>query len=61
MIDRQHNQILIECDTCEGIFEGNEGDDFSEVWTAAKREGWKTRPVGNDWLHFCSTCKPLRK
>src|ERR1700746_674940 len=44
MIDRQHDQILIECDACDSVFEpsaeglsGPAAADWSVVWTVAKR------------------------
>ena len=55
MIDRQHGKILIECDSCNAVFEG-ESDDWSEVWPAAKREGWKSKKIGSEWVHGCPNC-----
>jgi hypothetical protein len=52
MIDRQHGKIVIECDACDETFQGD-SDDWKEVWPAAKREGWRTRTVGNEWIHMC--------
>ena len=43
MIDRQHDRIVIECDSCEEVFEGEAGEEFGIVWNAAKRDGWSTR------------------
>ena len=56
MIDRQHNCIVIECDSCSETFSGDEGEEFSEVWASAKRDGWTTRKIANEWLHGCSKC-----
>ena len=65
MIHRQYDQIVIECDACEALlFEaGAEGlgpgsSDWEVVWPAAKREGWKARRIGGEWLQFCPRCKP---
>lgn len=52
MIDRQHGKVLIECDTCDEVFEGESGD-FDAVWAAAKAAGWKTRKIGSEWVHGC--------
>jgi hypothetical protein len=52
MIDRQHGKLVIECDACDETFQGD-NDNWQEVWPAAKRDGWKTRKVGDDWLHMC--------
>ena len=56
MIDRQGNRILIECDSCPEIFEGDEDAQFSDVWNSAKRDGWSTRKVADEWLHGCPKC-----
>lgn len=53
MIDRQGNKILFECDSCDEVFESDEDEDFSDAWARAKRDGWKCRKVGNDWVHGC--------
>jgi hypothetical protein len=56
MIDRQHGKILIECDSCPEVFEGESGEEFADVWSSAKREGWRTAKVANEWLHGCPKC-----
>lgn len=56
MIDRQHNKIIIACDSCEETFEGEPGDEFADVWAAAQRDGWRTRKIANEWLHGCPRC-----
>lgn len=56
MIDRQGNRILIECDSCDEVFEGQEGEKFADVWALAKRDGWKTRQIAGEWLHGCPKC-----
>jgi hypothetical protein len=64
MIDRQHDQIVIECDACNNVFDpAAEGmklglDAWAVVWPAAKRDGWKARQIDDEWLHFCPGCKP---
>lgn len=55
MIDRQHGKIQVECDSCDEVFAGD-SDDWQEVWPAAKREGWTTRKIADEWLHGCPTC-----
>jgi hypothetical protein len=55
MIDRQYGKLVFECDACEATFEGD-NDDFQADWAAAKREGWKTRQIGSDWVHTCPEC-----
>lgn len=56
MIDRQGGRIVIECDTCDTVFEGEKGDEFAVVWKAAKDDGWKSRKIGDEWLHGCGKC-----
>ena len=55
MIDRQHGKIVIECDSCDETFEIG-SDDFNETWGAAKREGWRSRKIGSEWVHGCPKC-----
>ncbi len=57
MIDRQHGKIVIECDACDTVYEGG-SDEWAPVWISAKREGWKTRQIGSEWVHTCPDCKP---
>lgn len=57
MIDRQHGKIIIECDSCGEIFEGRDDAEFAQVWSAAKRDGWRSRKIGNDYVHGCPNCK----
>jgi hypothetical protein len=56
MIDRQHGKITIECDSCSETFEGEKGEDWNVVWPAAQREGWKSRKIGDEWVHGCPKC-----
>lgn len=56
MIDRQHNKILIECDSCNEVFEGHEHADWNDVWNGAKRDGWTSRKIASEWLHGCPKC-----
>jgi hypothetical protein len=62
MIDTQNNHIVIECDACGGVFdsaaEGCGSLEWEVVWPAAKREGWKARRIGGEWLQLCARCKP---
>lgn len=56
MIDRQHGRIIIECDSCDETFDGGDGDEFRVVWGEAKKAGWRTRKIANEWLHGCPDC-----
>jgi len=59
MIDRQSGTILIECDACPEVFD-IDSDDFNETWSAAKRDGWRAKQVGNDWVHLCDGCREVQ-
>ena len=55
MIDRQHGNVIIECDSCEATFTLDD-DDFNETWAAAKLNGWRVRKIGEEWVHGCPKC-----
>jgi hypothetical protein len=42
MIDRQHGRIVIACDACGHLSEGD-SNEWVEVWPKAKHEGWQTQ------------------
>jgi hypothetical protein len=52
MIDRQHGRIVIACDACNRLSEGD-SNEWVEVWLRAKRDGWRTRKIGKSWSQFC--------
>lgn len=56
MIDHQKGAILIECDSCDAVFDGEDVREFTQVWSAAKEEGWRTRKIAELWLHSCPRC-----
>lgn len=55
MIDWQHDKLIFVCDSCDETFEADT-DDFAEALAEAKREGWRSRKIDNEWLHGCPTC-----
>lgn len=55
MIDRQHGNLVFECDSCSETFEA-ESKDFNTAWSAAKAEGWTATKNGDFWLHGCPEC-----
>jgi hypothetical protein len=57
MIDRQGNRIVLECDSCEETFEGDEDAEWADVWAVAKREGWRSKKIGDEWIHGCGKCR----
>jgi hypothetical protein len=55
-INNQKGLVLIECDSCNEVFEGERGEDFGVTWATARGQGWKTHRVGKDWVHACVKC-----
>lgn len=55
MMDRQHGQIVFECDVCGSTLETEELY-FNAAKLILDREGWKARRIGEDWLHSCPNC-----
>lgn len=62
MIERQHGQMEIACDTCgEGTGQQFTDDDFTRMVSEAKQDGWKISPDGEGgWTHHCPGCKSDR-
>ena len=56
MIDRQGDKIVWECDSCPETFESEQGEEFNVAWSRAKREGWRTKKIGDEWVHGCPGC-----
>lgn len=56
MIQRSARQITIECDSCPETFCGELDEEFNDVWSSAKHEGWRTRKIDSEWLHGCPKC-----
>ena len=54
MIGRQHGRIVIACDACGRMFEGD-SDEWIDVWPQARRKGWRVRKIGKDWYQFCGS------
>lgn len=58
MIDRQHGEVTIRCDTCDDAFDDFYlPDDFHAMIADAKRVGWKIERNGSDVTHTCPDCK----
>ncbi len=55
MIDIQNGKIMIECDCCDEVFEG-QNREWQTVWPIAKRDGWKSKKIGEEWVHECPRC-----
>lgn len=56
MIDRQHGQMVYECDGCEATLETGESE-FNEALAMFRRDGWKADKVGDEWVHLCPDCR----
>lgn len=56
MIDRQGGKIVWECDSCDATFEWDDPDDFQGGWNSAKRDGWRAKKIGDEWVHGCPRC-----
>lgn len=56
MIDRQGGKIIIECDSCDETVESEPRQEFKEFWNSAKRGGWRTKQIGDEWVHGCPKC-----
>lgn len=46
-------RFVLECDTCDEEVEGDRGEPWEEFWPRAKRDGWKTKKIGADWVYAC--------
>jgi hypothetical protein len=56
MIHRQKGRYVLECDTCEKLFEGNLSEEYTDFWNRAEAEGWEARQVSGQWVHVCPWC-----
>ena len=56
MIDRQNGGIIfVECDSCSAVLD-TQTKDFEEAREAMRREWWKVRKIGSEWVHGCCDC-----
>lgn len=55
MLDRQHNNLIFECDSCSEVLE-TETRDFSEALRLMRNAGWRAAKIGVDWVHTCAQC-----
>ena len=61
--ERQKGCINFICDGAGEFFEGEPGEEFGDVWTRAKAEGWIGYKRDDDgvWVHYCPDCKRKKK
>ena len=55
MIDRQFGNLVVECDSCPEVLLTHTAD-FEEARAIMRRDGWKVRQIGKEWLHGCPKC-----
>ena len=58
MIDIQGGKILVECDSCEDVIESDQDEEWVDFWDRARREGWRVRKIGKDFVHGCPRHDP---
>lgn len=58
MIDRAYRNgpITVRCDACAHGCLDTETVVFAGAMATMKDEGWRTRRIGEDWVHFCPDC-----
>lgn len=56
MIDRQHGEIVFECDGCDETIETGESE-WADARAEFRRNDWRAEKVGNDWTHLCPDCQ----
>lgn len=44
---------VVECDSCDDVVESERGELWETFWPRAKREGWKAKAIGKEWVHAC--------
>lgn len=59
-ITRDGGEIVFNCDSCPEFVETGE-EDFQEAFALAKRDGWRARKEGAEWVHDCPSCAEDRK
>lgn len=56
MLERQHGEIVVECDTCDATL-ATDTADFDEARDLLKAERWRTYKEGDVWCHACPGCR----
>lgn len=59
IIRRGRNFIVFECDVgdhgCRGEYT-SDSPDFHATWAEAKKLGWESKKIADEWLHACPGC-----
>jgi len=42
--------------TCDNCGEGFEADSWTNAQAEMKQQGWKTKRVDDEWVHYCEDC-----
>lgn len=56
MIDRQHGEIVFECDGCDETIETGEPE-WNDAMAEFRRADWRSEKVGSEWTHLCPDCQ----
>jgi len=61
-IERINNRVTFQCDGCLDEYEGDSGQEFAEVWNAARELGWRSYKddLEDVWVHKCPNCMKKR-
>lgn len=55
-IQNERRRVIVDCDSCSEQFSGEIDEEFGDVLSAAKREGWHVAKIAGEWLHGCPKC-----
>jgi hypothetical protein len=58
MLDRQHDDVIFECEGYSDVLETSTGN-FDSALNLLRREGWRAVKFGDDWQHYCPRCKAV--
>jgi hypothetical protein len=56
MIDHNGRVLVFSCDECPKWAEDDDDLGFALFWADLKREGWRAKKIGQDWVHACPAC-----
>ena len=56
MIDRQHGEIIYECDACDETLDTGESE-WADAMSVFRANAWRAEKVGSDWTHLCPNCQ----
>ena len=56
MINRDHGQMQLACDDCGAETTVYDEEQFNEMISSAKDDGWKISCPQGRWEHHCKDC-----